>query len=383
MQWRAALGAIFFVLLSEVSMGQHGRVCRAAPPITSVPEASGGRDRSLKEDTGQEVAIPVVVHIVYSHAQQDISDQQVYTQLQVLNEDFNRKNPDSVNTLAAFRPVAAGCKISFFLAREDASGTPATGVTRTLTTHGPFANDDIHYSATGGHDAWDTGKFLNIWVCDLADGVFGYGAPPGSHASVDGIVIDYRYFGVTNTPPYNKGRTATHEIGHWLGLKHLWGEAGGCVDDDGIEDTPPQSGASTGCDLARTGCGSLNMVQNYMDQSYDACMNLFTKGQRSVMRNNLFLYRSGVIRDKELVTGTSEEPYTPEVQFMDANTLRIAGMDPAGRLSIVDALGRTIPFTAHPDEGATIITLHGGVKGICILMLKQSGKRSVRRILMP
>jgi hypothetical protein len=378
-------GAVVFVFFSETSTGQHsGRICRADPLSFSPHEPDAARDHSLTEDTGQEVAIPVVIHIVYNNAQQDITDQQIHAQLQVLNEDYNRKNPDSVLTLAAFRPMAANCRISFFLADEDESGNPATGVTRTFTTHGPFANDDIHFTGTGGRDAWHTGKFLNIWVCNLADGVFGYGAPPGSNASADGIVIDYRYFGITDTPHYNKGRTATHEIGHWLGLKHLWGDAGGCADDDGIEDTPRQSGASTGCDLAKTSCGTLNMVQNYMDQSYDACMNLFTRGQRSVMRSNLFLHRSGVIRDKDLVTGILYESYTPEVRLVNTNTLVVTGTDPAGKIAIADVLGRTVPFTeASSGEGARTLTLHGEVKGICILVLEQPGKRFVRRVLIP
>lgn len=377
----ASLGAVFFVLLGEASMGQHSRACRTDLFRMSAHAFDAGRDRALKEDTGQEVAIPVVIHIVYNHAQQDVSDQQIHAQLQVLNADYNRKNRDSVNTPAAFSAVAASCKINFFLATEDASGNPAVGVTRTLTTHGPFANDDIHFTGTGGHDAWDTGKFLNIWVCNLADGVFGYGAPPGTHAAVDGVVIDYRYFGVTDTPPYNKGRTATHEIGHWLGLKHLWGEAGGCIDDDGIEDTPPQSGATTGCDPARTSCGSLNMVQNYMDHSYDACMNLFTKGQRSLMRYNLFQHRSGVIHDKDVITGIAEEVFAPEVQFIGANTLRIAGVNRAAKISVADVLGRAVPFTAHDDEDTRIIVLSEDVKGICILRLKLSGQGFTRRIL--
>ncbi|MBT1696127.1 zinc metalloprotease [Fulvivirgaceae bacterium PWU4] len=383
MQCRKALVTVLVLLSAwRTSNGQFNRICRADRHRVSPPELHVGRVQALKEDTGQEIAIPVVFHIVYNGIGQNITDQQLHAQLQVLNDDYNRKNPDSINTLAAFRPVAANCRISFFIAEKDAAGNPATGVTRTATTHGPFANDDIHFNSRGGHDAWDTRQFLNIWVCNLADGIFGYGSPPGTAEATDGVVIDYRYFGVTDTPPYNKGRTATHEIGHWLGLNHLWGDTGGCTSDDGIEDTPTQFGASTDCDLTRVSCGGLNMVQNYMDQSHDACMNLFTRGQRAVMRNNLFVHRSGVIHDKSLITGVAPEQHQLYVQVLNTNTLVVASTDPSAKICLIDVLGRTIPFTeTQASEGARTLTLHGDVKGVCMVVLVQKGRRFVQRVM--
>lgn len=382
MRCRKALVAVMVLLCAwRTSSGQFSRMCRADRLTASLPELNAGRAHALKEDTGQEIAIAVVFHIVFNSIGQNITDQQLHAQLQVLNNDYNRRNPDSINTLPVFRSVAANCRINFFIAEKDAAGNRATGVTRTVTTHGPFANDDIHFTARGGHDAWDTRQFLNIWVCDLADGVFGYGSPPGTAEATDGVVIDYRYFGVTDTPPYNLGRTATHEIGHWLGLKHLWGDTGGCTSDDGIEDTPTQFGASTGCDLNRASCGGLNMVQNYMDQSYDACMNLFTRGQRTVMRNNLFFHRSGVIHDKSVITGIAPEQHQLHVQFLSTNTLVVTGPDPSGKISLIDVLGRPIPFTeTQAPDGIRTVTLHGEVKGVCIVVLMQQGRRFVQRM---
>ena len=123
------------------------------------------------------------------------------------------------------------------------------------------------------------------------------------------------------------------------------------------------------------------MVQNYMDLSYDNCMNLFTRGQRAVMRNNLFLYRGDVIRDRSLITGVSPEQPSLQVQVLDAGTLIITSPDPAGEISLIDVLGRPIPFAEAQSTGTRTLTLYGAVKGVCIVVMRQHGRRFVQRLM--
>jgi hypothetical protein len=148
----------------------------------------------------------------------------------------------------------------------------------------------MKYSAQGGDNAWDSKKYLNIWVCNLLGRSLGYSSLPGSQADRDGVVIQYNVFGTTGTltAPFNKGRTLTHEVGHWLGLKHLWGDA--TCGDDGIADTPPQQNFNNGCPSFPhiSSCsvnGNGDMFMNFMDFTDDACMNMFTKGQVVKMRS--------------------------------------------------------------------------------------------------
>jgi hypothetical protein len=267
--------------------------------------------QSSEINTDQILRIELVVHVVYSNTTQNISNDQINSQLLVLNQDFNKLNPDTLKTLSIFKGVAASCKIIFSLATHDEMGLATSGITRTATLHGPFANDDIHYSETGGKTAWNTLRYLNIWVCDLADGVYGYGSPPGSAEVKDGVVVDFQAFGSMGTAksPYNKGRTATHEVGHWLGLIHPWGIQGGCIDDDGIEDTPTQANSSGGCNLSQISCGSLDMVQNFMNQSNDECLTLFTLGQKDKMRNSLIELRSGIINNEIITDSQSDKTF--------------------------------------------------------------------------
>ncbi len=235
------------------------------------------------------VTIPVVVHIVYNVAAENISDAQVYNQLDVLNDDFRRLNSDVGETPAYFAGVAADCEINFCLATLDPSGNPTTGITRTSTTKTAFSTADDMKFATYGHTIWDRNKYLNIWVCDLSGGLLGYAQFPGGAASTDGVVIDYVYFGVggAGSAPYDLGRTATHEVGHWLNLYHIWGDDGtSCAGSDLCADTPNQADETYGCPggTIRISCSNGpngDMYQNYMDYTDDGCMNLFTAGQKT------------------------------------------------------------------------------------------------------
>jgi len=243
------------------------------------------------------ITIPVVVHILYETASQNISEAQIHSQIEVLNEDFRRKNADANNTPDEFLDVAADTEISFCLANVDPNGFTTNGITRTPTTIAAFGIDNqIKQSQLGGKDPWDTDAYLNIWVANLGGQLLGYAQFPGGNASTDGIVINYQNFGTVGTvvAPFHLGRTATHEVGHWLNLIHIWGD-GGCGVDDGVADTPLASSSNVESDpclhpsknscTETSGVDLPDMFQNYMDYSDDACMNLFTLGQKLRMRS--------------------------------------------------------------------------------------------------
>ncbi len=168
------------------------------------------------------IRIPVVVHILYNATAQNISDAQIRSQLEALNRDFRKRNSDTVNTPDRFKAFAADVEIEFVLATADPKGKSTTGILRKSTTIAAWTMDDkIKFSAQGGSDAWDTKNFLNIWVGNLRQ-LLGYSSAPGAPADKDGIVINTSAFGTINTSaPYNMGRTTVHEVGHWLGLKHI------------------------------------------------------------------------------------------------------------------------------------------------------------------
>ncbi|MGL4598681.1 MAG: M43 family zinc metalloprotease [Bacteroidia bacterium] len=238
--------------------------------------------------------IPVVFHVVYQNATENIGDPALLAQLQVLNDDFRKLNADASLVPSVWQGIAADCEINFCLATTDPQGNPTTGITRTQTSDGSFSTDDqIKYNAQGGKDAWPAASYLNIWVGDLGNSLLGYAQFPNSGpAAEDGVVLHYRYTGTAATgaqAPFDKGRTATHEVGHWLNLFHIWGDDGGaCSGSDQVADTPNQANATGGCFNAGTvltdNCSPNSpgyQWQNYMDYTDDACMYMFTNGQKA------------------------------------------------------------------------------------------------------
>ena len=237
--------------------------------------------------------IPVVVHVVWNTAAENISDAQVQSQIDILNDDFARLNADTVNTPAPFKPLAGGIPYRFILARQDPNGNPTTGIVHTNTTSTTFStNNAVKSNSSGGDDAWNTNLYINIWVCDLGSSLLGYGEfPTGTVTNTRGFVCSYTAFGNIGTAvaPYNKGRTTTHEISHCFNLYHIWGDDGGaCTGSDGIADTPNQAGENYGCptfphtDACTTTAPGV-MFMNYLDYTDDACMNMFTVDQTNVI----------------------------------------------------------------------------------------------------
>ena len=252
--------------------------------------------------TARLTRIPVVVHVVHRADEENISDAQVKSQIDVLNRDFRARNSDKSKVPPVWKSLVTDSNIEFALATKDPRGKTTTGITRTATTAEGFGPDDsVKSRTTGGRNAWPADRYLNIWVCNLTSNLLGYAQFPGGPAKTDGVVILYSAFGNQGKvrPPFNKGRTATHEVGHYLGLRHIWGDMNNCSGDDFVADTPPARSANTGkpkfphitCNNGPNG----DMFMNYMDYTDDAGMFMFTAQQVLRMRTALETSRSGLI----------------------------------------------------------------------------------------
>jgi hypothetical protein len=232
------------------------------------------------------IEIPVVVHVLYNTATQNISDAQINSQIAVLNEDYQNLNADRTKLPAnSFQSVSStGMNVRFVLARAP--------IHKSTKTKSWSTNDAMKHSNRGGDDAIDPTNNLNIWVCNLGQGLLGYAQFPGGPLATDGVVILYSAFGSRAKYPagryvtsYDLGRTATHEVGHWMNLRHIWGDDGGaCSGSDLVGDTPNQGRENYGCpSYPHVSCsnGSTgDMFMNYMDYTDDACMYIFSNGQK-------------------------------------------------------------------------------------------------------
>ncbi|GAB3338295.1 hypothetical protein GCM10027299_50290 [Larkinella ripae] len=330
--------------------------------------------------------IPVVVHVVHNNSSgfvggagnSNISDEQIASQIRVLNEDY-RRMPDTrgFNT----NPIGADTGIEFFLARTDPDGGLSTGITRHYSSKPNF---DV-YNGNSGDDVqlsqlayWPSDQYLNIWVTTLRNEYLGYAQFPEAEGipglssleneRTDGVFIDYRYFGsdigAVTSSVYKYGRTTTHEVGHWLGLIHTWGDS--VCGDDYCNDTPPTEGAnqSTSCPELSSNCNGVrtrNQIENYLDYTPDACMNLFTQDQRARMRAVLEASprRQRIIRSAdplpqtEMLTVTvfpnpAQKQSSLEVLFTGFQTFRV---------DLVDLSGRVIRTQNYPDYPSSTISI--------------------------
>jgi hypothetical protein len=300
------------------------------------------------------ITIPVVVHVIYhpSLSAQNISYSRVVEQINVLNQDFRGSNPDTAQVPALFKGLVADAQIQFCLATRDPIGNWTDGVTRTQTTKTSFGMGDdalIKSTSGGGHDAWDRDKYLNIWVCNLTGNVLGYTQLPGGPAHLDGLVICYKYFGKTGaSPPYHKGRTTTHEVGHWLNLYHIWGDDNGaCWGSDYCDDTPNQAGDNYACPtFPHASCSNTSdMYMNYMDYVDDACMFMFTPDQKTRMLAVLASTRSSLLNSD----GCS--PATGIVDAGNLTTLQIFPLPSTDVLNVVVGLSRAIELKITLIDG--------------------------------
>ena len=365
--------------------------------------------------------IPVVVHVVYNTPEQNIPDSVIYNQIATLNKDFNRHNADTVNMRADFQPHAGSMNISFELADFDPNGDPTNGITRTQTDTTTFsgsildmmtgdmtAMENVKASANGGIDPWDQSRYLNIWVCNMAinfmgnetPAVLGYATPPanlpnwpsgGVGGLGDGVVIQYQVFGSNNpnTLPGQqayiaKGRTPTHEVGHYLGLRHIWGDDADCGIDDGIADTPNATAQSDqDCNKTKNSCVDNidgidlpDMVENYMDYSAEDCQNTFTKGQADLMTGVLENQRWDLTHDNPALSIQEEaalnitlypNPTRSNVTLTSKQTIN-------GMLVISDLKGQIVKHVMI-NGNETIVDVENLQNGIYFVTVK--GKQGV------
>jgi hypothetical protein len=267
----------------------------------------------------------IVVHIVYNDEEQNLSDAQVRSQIDLLNRDFNGMTDGRSRISNTFRDLVGVPGWRFCLATTDPVGLPTDGIVRVQTNETNIAHPGslerglrkIKHTNLGGSDAWDPDRYINVWVGNTGgDFVIGDATFPGTATEdEDGIMVDYRLFGglggVLHYYPFHLGKTLTHEMGHYFNLAHLSGN-GGCDVDDGVEDTPQQGQEYFNCPSGPVGtCGSEDMVQNFMSLASDPCLLFFTKGQVDRMEQAVLAFRSGLIEPRR-VCGDSIQQGTLE-----------------------------------------------------------------------
>lgn len=297
-------------LIQQVNPARYQRILALEQHTQNyINSVNNGNNTARLINPNATIVIPVVVHVLHRGEPigigRNITDAQIISQIDVLNEDFRRLNADAVNTPAAFQPVAADPNFEFRLACIDPNGNATNGITRTFAGVNQFQplsnlNPDrsvneqatgIKFTANGGRDAWPTDRYLNIWVCDMGGGLIGYGQFPDDYIvkpNTDGVVMLFNAFGRVGNliPTLDQGRVCVHEIGHWLNLRHVWGDAN--CGNDFVDDTPPQAAPNRGCPaFPRITCNNGpngDMFINYMDYTDNGCQNIYTRGQSLRMR---------------------------------------------------------------------------------------------------
>ena len=238
------------------------------------------------------VTIKTVVNVVYKTTDQNISDAQIKSQFKAMNKDFRATNPDRSQTPTPWKGLVSDVRLQFKLVK----------VTRMKTTKSGFGVDDaVKKASTGGIAPFSPKTHLNLWVCPLTGGLLGYAQFPGGPTATDGVVINYRAFGTMGAAeaPFDKGRTATHEIGHYFNLRHIWGDTPDCSGSDMVADTPncagPNFGTPTSPVVTCNNGPNGDMFMNYMDYTDDKAMFMFTAQQVIRMRTALDTLRSGLV----------------------------------------------------------------------------------------
>jgi len=361
--------------------------------------------REILDLTADEyVIIPVVVHVIHNGGPENISDELIKSQIDVLNEDFGHYGTMTND------PRGADMLIRFCLAKKDPDGNPTTGIIRVKSEKtNLIASNEME---TKSLSYWDPTKYMNIWIVnsiDMDNTVQGYSYMPsnsgGPSFQGDGIVLNYRYFGRNGgfVLQYNHGRTCTHEVGHYFDLKHPWGGdnfkkgEGNCHDDDGIYDTPNCSAdyysAPPVCNHPQQ-CGNIRMIENFMDYSLDACMKIFTTGQKQKMLNAISKYRGVLVSYNNLISTGCINLYdsvnsnstvdiypNPASNFITFETHLIRDTSNLN-ISIYDYYGRMVMEKSYNDLSRTsvFLPLYNISPGVYIIKGSFGGEAFLKKI---
>jgi hypothetical protein len=384
---------LFILLLTSYSVSAQ-RICTGTADISI--QAATQQTNAIIPGTilnEQTIVIPVVVHIIYNNSYENISEEQIKSQIDAINADFNRSNADFSKVPSVFAKLSGNANIRFELAKTDPNGRVTSGIIRKKSTRLMWSDDDkIKSAAFGGDEAWDAKSYLNIWICNTVPGLTGYATVPGSDLTKDGVVVRFDAFGTTGkvNVPYHKGRTLTHEVGHWLGLQHLWGDKQ--CGDDGIQDTPKQRSGNSGDPVfpKLTVCNSTpdgEMFMNFMDFTNDASMGLFTEGQKNVMRaqfgangkRNSFLNSKGLTSAWNNTQVTTNQTSTPQVSIypnpvINGNiSISLNGLDNSGKHFAIVAANGQIVKTGYFNQAKVEVNVSHFPAGIYQVRLTDVG----------
>lgn len=391
--------AIFvLVFCCANAFGQQAERCAARQSVaTRQPSIYSKEIKQNELGERAVVVIPVVVHVVWNSSMENISDAQIQSQIEVLNQDYNADNEQISSVPNIFQAAIADVDFQFCLASKDPNGNATNGITRTQTNNniGIGGTSAIHHTNQGGQDAWNPDKYLNIWVAKFAGGIGGVASFPGEGpADEQGVEVNYKQFGTigtATTPPYHLGRTCTHEIGHYFNLEHVWGpNLNSCCDeDDGVSDTP--NSCETYINQCPTGnafsCTQPDMWMNFMNYTDDICMAMFSKGQKERMYAALNSFRPGLLNSDGCETVPSHEiaeqsslevfgnPIENELKF----SISAAGAA-QWEVMLINAIGQVERLGQFPANQLFTIDFHQRASGIYTLVASQNGSILQSRI---